>query len=174
MYMCVYMSKGRPLYPVMVVLHITLAVALRRSIGMRLSVRALIQLPVVENRSCLIVITDAPALHRGSDKSSRRRKAALACLSDRFTARTARACACNKLYYNVLRVHGKNCRVTEQNICSGQRRVTLALPSVLFQHTKSYKSSAVAEMGDRLATIDMGRKVGRLLCPFPSGSWVPM
>jgi len=24
-----------------------------------------------------------------------------------------------------------------------------------------YKSSAVAEMGDRLATIDMGRKVGR-------------
>ena len=30
------------------------------------------------------------------------------------------------------------------------------------------KSSAVAEMGDRLATIDMGRKVGGgLLCPFP-------
>ena len=24
-----------------------------------------------------------------------------------------------------------------------------------------YKSSAIAEMGDRLATIDMGRKVGR-------------
>jgi len=29
-----------------------------------------------------------------------------------------------------------------------------------------YKNSAVAEMGDRLATIDMGRKVGGLLCPF--------
>jgi len=29
-----------------------------------------------------------------------------------------------------------------------------------------HKSSAVAEMGDRLATIDMGRKVGELLCPF--------
>ena len=27
------------------------------------------------------------------------------------------------------------------------------------------KSSAVAEMGDRLATIDMGRKVRGLLCP---------
>jgi len=31
---------------------------------------------------------------------------------------------------------------------------------------KTNKSSAVAEMGDRLATIDMGRKVGVLLCPF--------
>ena len=31
------------------------------------------------------------------------------------------------------------------------------------------KSSSVAEMGDRLATVDMGRKVvgGLLLCPFP-------
>ena len=26
--------------------------------------------------------------------------------------------------------------------------------------SQSYKSSAVAEMGDRLATIDMGRQVG--------------
>jgi len=26
---------------------------------------------------------------------------------------------------------------------------------------KAYKSSAVAEVGDRLTTIDMGRKVGR-------------
>ena len=33
------------------------------------------------------------------------------------------------------------------------------------------KSSAVAEMGDRLETIDMGRKVGELLCPFSLGSW---
>jgi len=34
--------------------------------------------------------------------------------------------------------------------------------------TKCNKSSAVAELGDRLATIDMSRKVGRgLLCPFP-------
>jgi len=36
------------------------------------------------------------------------------------------------------------------------------------QHT-SNKSSAVAEMGDRFATIDMGWKVGRLLCPFLLG-----
>jgi len=27
-----------------------------------------------------------------------------------------------------------------------------------------YKSSAVADMGDRLAIIDVGRKEGRLLC----------
>ena len=33
--------------------------------------------------------------------------------------------------------------------------------------------SSVAEMGDRLATIDMGRKVG-VLCAFPWGSWVPI
>jgi len=32
---------------------------------------------------------------------------------------------------------------------------------------REYKSSAVAEMGDRLATIDMGRKVGaRATVPF--------
>jgi len=37
-----------------------------------------------------------------------------------------------------------------------------------------YKISAVDETGDRLATIDMGRKVGELLCPvfFEGGGWV--
>jgi len=40
------------------------------------------------------------------------------------------------------------------------------------QHT--YTSSAAAEMGDRLATIDMGQKLGGLLCPFEVGSWVPI
>jgi len=34
------------------------------------------------------------------------------------------------------------------------------------------KCSAVAEMGDRLATIDMGRKLRRGICYF-WGSWVP-
>jgi len=38
---------------------------------------------------------------------------------------------------------------------------------------KHNKSSAVTEMGDRLATIDMGRKVGGMLCPFPWGEVVP-
>jgi len=39
--------------------------------------------------------------------------------------------------------------------------------------TKCNKSSAVAESGDRLATIDMSRKVGRGCCaPFRGGSWV--
>jgi len=36
----------------------------------------------------------------------------------------------------------------------------------IFTVATSNKNSAVAEMGDRLATIDMGRKVGGLLCPF--------
>jgi len=33
------------------------------------------------------------------------------------------------------------------------------------------KCSAVAEMGDRLATTDMGRKLGGGLCPIFSGEW---
>jgi len=32
---------------------------------------------------------------------------------------------------------------------------------------KMNKSSAVAEMGDRLATIDVGREEGVALCSFP-------
>ena len=36
-----------------------------------------------------------------------------------------------------------------------------------------HKSSAVVEMGDRLATIDMGRKVGAAVSLFLRGSWVP-
>jgi len=35
----------------------------------------------------------------------------------------------------------------------------------------SNMSSAVAEMGDRFATIDMGRRVWGLLCPFPFRGW---
>jgi len=35
-----------------------------------------------------------------------------------------------------------------------------------------HNSSAVAEMGDSLATIDMGRKVGGYCAPFLGGSWV--
>jgi len=36
-----------------------------------------------------------------------------------------------------------------------------------------YNCSAVAQIGDRLATIDMGRNKG-LLCPFRRNSWVPI
>jgi len=36
-----------------------------------------------------------------------------------------------------------------------------------------YKSSAVAEMGDRLATIDMGRKVGEATVPLSVGELGP-
>jgi len=39
---------------------------------------------------------------------------------------------------------------------------------------KFNKSSAVAEMGDCLATIDMGRKVGGCRDPICRGSWVPI
>jgi len=35
-------------------------------------------------------------------------------------------------------------------------------------------SSSAAEMGDRLATTDLMRQVGRLLCTFPRWSWVPI
>jgi len=35
------------------------------------------------------------------------------------------------------------------------------------------KSSAVAEMGDRLATIDMGQKVGAAVPPFRGGELGP-
>jgi len=41
--------------------------------------------------------------------------------------------------------------------------------------TRIYKSSAVAKMGDHLATIDMGHKVGEGCCaPFCWDSWVPI
>jgi len=36
-----------------------------------------------------------------------------------------------------------------------------------------YKSSAVAEMGDRLATVNMGRKEGGYSAPV-RGSWIPI
>ena len=35
------------------------------------------------------------------------------------------------------------------------------------KNMKMNKSSAVAEMGDRLATIDVGREEGVALCSFP-------
>jgi len=35
------------------------------------------------------------------------------------------------------------------------------------------KSSADGEMGNRLATVDMGRKVGELMCPFLGAAWSP-
>jgi len=38
---------------------------------------------------------------------------------------------------------------------------------------KAYKCSAVAKMGDRLATIDMGRKLGGC-APFWGESWISM
>jgi len=55
------------------------------------------------------------------------------------------------------------------------RRTDKFLQVTLIQcdNTVLYKSSATADMGDPLATIDMGRKVGVLLCPFPWGNWVP-
>jgi len=39
---------------------------------------------------------------------------------------------------------------------------------------KSNKSSAIAEMGDRLATIDMGRHADNRHAVLLSGGWVPM
>jgi len=45
-------------------------------------------------------------------------------------------------------------------------------PSVRHALMLCFKSSAVAEMGDRLATIDVGRKLGAV--PLFRGSWVPI
>jgi len=36
-----------------------------------------------------------------------------------------------------------------------------------------HKSSAVAEIGDRLAIIEIGRKLGAAM-PLSGGSWVPI
>jgi len=41
------------------------------------------------------------------------------------------------------------------------------------EHVKEDKCSAVAEMGDGLATIDMGQKL-RGCAPLGEGSWVPI
>jgi len=50
------------------------------------------------------------------------------------------------------------------------RRLFAELP--LFSRPNMYKSSAVAEMGHRFATIDMGRKVGAAVhLFFGGGSW---
>jgi len=44
--------------------------------------------------------------------------------------------------------------------------VSVCLSVCLFVRSRISMSSAVAEMGDRLAAIDMGRKNGGLLCSF--------
>jgi len=57
---------------------------------------------------------------------------------------------------------------TSQKMCCTEFETTkIAVDSVKFYCTFINKSSAVAEMGDRLATIDMGRKVERSCC----GGW---
>jgi len=50
---------------------------------------------------------------------------------------------------------------------------TKAQQYILDNYYKCDKSSAVAEMSDRLATTDMGRKVEAAVPPF-LGSWVPI
>jgi len=56
---------------------------------------------------------------------------------------------------------------------SGGHRGAISSPDeFLFLGDRLYKSSAVAETGDGLATINMGRKVGTavtVMCPFPWG-----
>jgi len=54
-----------------------------------------------------------------------------------------------------------NCFVLDHGQC------THALIVTAFVHRIDNKNLAVAEMGDRLATIDMSRKVKVLLFPFP-------
>jgi len=47
--------------------------------------------------------------------------------------------------------------------------VTLSSVETTTRRIYSNKSSAVAEMGDRLATIDVGRKLGAMGCAPPFG-----
>jgi len=51
-----------------------------------------------------------------------------------------------------------------------------SMASMHIEQTFVQQSSAVAEMGDRLATTDMGRKVGGCCGPILQGaqSWVPI
>jgi len=53
-----------------------------------------------------------------------------------------------------------------------QHQASSVLAKRVYLHRVPDKSSAVAEMGDRLATVDMGRKVGGCspLCPFWEGA----
>ena len=71
---------------------------------------------------------------------------------------------------NALRPHRQRARISG----SADPLAVLYALSRHFDGSTENKSSAVAEMGDRLATTDMGRKVEELLCPFPWGSWVPI
>jgi len=75
--------------------------------------------------------------------------------------------------------NGSTCVWTAQvfwglNKC--RRKKTLVIPDCLYCFWNKFKlenkSSAVAEMGDRLATIDMGRKE-RVPCPFCTGKLGP-
>ena len=53
--------------------------------------------------------------------------------------------------------------------CSGIKRDEAQLCIVINPN----KSSAIAEMGDRFATIDKGRKVGDCCALFRGGGWFP-
>jgi len=56
----------------------------------------------------------------------------------------------------------RGCPTTKCFVCIMKPKTVF---SVYLDH--NWKSSAVAEMGDRLATVDIDRKVGEgLLCPF--------
>ena len=55
-----------------------------------------------------------------------------------------------------------------QLLNSGRPTIVVALECYGVQSVKLNKSSAVAEMGDRLATIDIGRQVGAAV-PLSTG-----
>jgi len=70
-------------------------------------------------------------------------------------------------------LYGSAKKSTDVNVASSfYLRIALMVNSVRIKDYNN-KSSAAAEMGDRLATIDMDRKVGAAI-PFPWGSWVPI
>ena len=89
-----------------------------------------------------------------------------------------RSCPWGLHLKNITACHHVKCRTHQQDATATRPHPGLVLDTFSCMHySESYwsyiaslnKSSAVAEMGDRLATIDMGRKVVELLCRLFGG-----
>jgi len=65
--------------------------------------------------------------------------------------------------------------IRPKNATIKNRQCMKQIEQSFIANVKLNKCSAVAEIGDRLATVDMGRKWGAAVSPFfGGGSWVPI
>jgi len=70
--------------------------------------------------------------------------------------------------------HSDQCNVTKNRKTTTTKKITyqqISMRAIL--PVKTNKSSTVAEMGDRLSTMDMGRKMGGCCAPFRWGAGSP-